>query len=79
SLNGIIYAYRHDVHAVRNFQEQINVAARMRDWVEGSTLTTRQSEIRVQDAYTLRCIPQIHGARFQVFHYVKQQVESEMN
>ncbi|AZL90177.1 histidine ammonia-lyase [Staphylococcus aureus] len=61
SLNGIIDAYRHDVHAVRNFQEQINVAARMRDWLEGSTLTTRQAEIRVQDAYTLRCIPQIHG------------------
>ena len=39
--NGIIDAYRHDVHAVRNFQEQINVAARMRDWLEGSTLTTR--------------------------------------
>ena len=45
SLNGIIDAYRHDVHAVRNFQEQINVAARMRDWLEGSTLTTRQAEI----------------------------------
>ncbi|HEI9965520.1 TPA: aromatic amino acid lyase, partial [Staphylococcus aureus] len=70
SLNGIIDAYRHDVHSVRNFQEQINVAARMRDWLEGSTLTTRQAEIRVQDAYTLRCIPQIHGASFQVFNYV---------
>ncbi|HFQ1589206.1 TPA: histidine ammonia-lyase [Staphylococcus aureus] len=81
SLNGIIdaYAYRHDVHSVRNFQEQINVAARMRDWLEGSTLTTRQAEIRVQDAYTLRCIPQIHGASFQVFNYVKQQLEFEMN
>ncbi|HIA7031474.1 TPA: histidine ammonia-lyase [Staphylococcus aureus] len=76
SLNGIIDAYRHDVHAVRNFQEQINVAARMRDWLEGSTLTTRQAEIR---AYTLRCIPQIHGASFQVFNYVKQQLEFEMN
>ncbi|CAC7534254.1 TPA: histidine ammonia-lyase [Staphylococcus aureus] len=79
SLNGIIDAYRHDVHAVRNFQEQINVAARMRDWLEGSALTTRQAEIRVQDAYTLRCIPQIHGASFQVFNYVKQQLEFEMN
>ncbi|CDR59538.1 histidine ammonia-lyase [Staphylococcus argenteus] len=79
SLNGIIDAYRHEVHAVRNFQEQINVAARMRDWLEGSKLTTRQAEIRVQDAYTLRCIPQIHGASFQVFNYVKQQLEFEMN
>ena len=79
SLNGIIDAYRHDVHAVRNFQEQMNVAARMRDWLEGSILTTRQAEIRVQDAYTLRCIPQIHGASFQVFNYVKQQLEFEMN
>ncbi len=44
-------AYRHDVHSVRNFQEQINVAARMRDWLEGSTLTTRQAEIHVRCIY----------------------------
>ena len=72
-------AYNEHVHKVRNFQEQMEVAERMLDWLEGSELTTRQGEIRVQDAYTLRCIPQIHGASFQVLNYVKEKLEFEMN
>ncbi|HEA6751843.1 TPA: histidine ammonia-lyase [Staphylococcus aureus] len=40
---------------------------------------THQSLNGIIDAYTLRCIPQIHGASFQVFNYVKQQLEFEMN
>lgn len=79
ALNGIVDAYNEHVHKVRNFQEQMEVAERMLDWLEGSELTTRQGEIRVQDAYTLRCIPQIHGASFQVLNYVKEKLEFEMN
>lgn len=79
ALNGITDTYRDQVHRVRNFQEQIDVAARMREWLADSQLTTRQGEVRVQDAYTLRCIPQIHGASFQVFNYVKEKLEFEMN
>ncbi|RIM23677.1 histidine ammonia-lyase, partial [Staphylococcus cohnii] len=79
ALNGITDAYNEKVHKARNFQEQIDVAARMLDWLEGSELTTTQGEVRVQDAYTLRCIPQIHGASFQVFNYVKEKLEFEMN
>lgn len=33
----------------------------------------------MQDAYSLRCIPQIHGASFQVFNYVREKLEFEMN
>ncbi|NJI14933.1 histidine ammonia-lyase, partial [Staphylococcus agnetis] len=72
ALNGITDAYNENVHIVRNFEEQTAVARRMSDWLEGSKLTTRQGEIRVQDPYTLRCIPQIHGASFQVFNYVRE-------
>ncbi|MEM5396532.1 histidine ammonia-lyase [Staphylococcus gallinarum] len=79
ALNGIVDAYNEHVHKVRNFQEQMEVAERMLEWLEGSELTTRQGEIRVQDAYTLRCIPQIHGASFQVLNYVKEKLEFEMN
>ncbi|MDT0710444.1 histidine ammonia-lyase [Mammaliicoccus sciuri] len=79
ALNGIVDAYDEHVHIVRNFNEQIEVAERMRNWLEGSKLTTRQGEVRVQDAYTLRCIPQIHGASFQVLNYVKEKLELEMN
>ncbi len=79
ALNGITDAYNENVHIVRNFDEQTAVAARMMDWLDGSQLTTSQGEVRVQDAYSLRCIPQIHGASFQVFHYVKEVLEKEMN
>ena len=79
ALNGIVDAYDEHVHIVRNFNEQVEVAERMRNWLEGSKLTTIQGEVRVQDAYTLRCIPQIHGASFQVLNYVKEKLELEMN
>lgn len=79
ALNGITDAYHEAVHRARNFEEQVAVAGRMLDWLEGSQLTTRQGEIRVQDPYTLRCIPQIHGASFQVFNYVREKLEFEMN
>lgn len=79
ALNGITDAYHEAVHRVRNFDEQTEVARRMSDWLEDSKLTTRQGEIRVQDPYTLRCIPQIHGASFQVLNYVCEKLEFEMN
>lgn len=79
ALHGITDAYHEAVHQVRNFEEQTSVARRMSDWLEGSKLTTRQGEMRVQDPYTLRCIPQIHGASFQVFQYVREKLEFEMN
>ncbi|KIX90831.1 histidine ammonia-lyase [Staphylococcus microti] len=79
ALRGITDAYHPAIHQVRNFDEQTAVARRMLDWLDGSALTTRQGELRVQDPYTLRCIPQIHGASFQVFNYVKEKLECEMN
>ncbi|PNZ34143.1 histidine ammonia-lyase [Staphylococcus lutrae] len=79
ALRGITDAYHEAVHRVRNFEEQTAVARRMLDWLEGSQLTTRQGEMRVQDPYTLRCIPQIHGASFQVIQYVREKLEFEMN
>lgn len=45
----------------------------------GSRLTTVQGEKRVQDAYSIRCIPQVHGASWQVLGYVKEKLEIEMN
>lgn len=79
ALNGITDAYNENVHIVRNADGQIGVAERMLGWLEGSQLTTRQGEVRVQDAYSLRCIPQIHGASFDVLKYVKEKLEKEMN
>ncbi len=79
ALYGITDAFHPAIHEARGYPEQVDVAARMLDWLEGSRLTTNQGEKRVQDAYSIRCIPQVHGASWQVLGYVKEKIEIEMN
>lgn len=78
-LRGITDAYYHRVHELRPQPGQIKTADNMLRLLEGSKLTTRQGELRVQDAYTLRCIPQIHGASKDAVEYVKRVIEIEIN
>ncbi|WP_152446464.1 histidine ammonia-lyase [Bacillus sp. THAF10] len=78
-LEGIVDALDEDVHIARGYKEQVEVAQRMRKLLEGSQLVTKQGEKRVQDAYSLRCIPQVHGASWQVLGYVKEKLEIEIN
>ncbi|WAA10009.1 histidine ammonia-lyase [Fervidibacillus albus] len=79
ALEGIIEAFDENIHRVRGYVEQIEVAKRMRRYLSGSRLITRQGEKRVQDAYSIRCIPQVHGASWQTLNYVKEKLEIEMN
>jgi histidine ammonia-lyase len=78
-LRGITDAFAEEVHIARGYPEQIAVAQRMRGYLVDSQLTTRQGQLRVQDAYSLRCIPQVHGASWQALGYVKEKLEIEMN
>ncbi len=79
ALRGITDAYDPRIHQLRPHQGQLDTAANLLNLLEGSTRTTRQGEIRVQDAYTLRCIPQIHGASKDAVEFIKGRVEIEMN
>lgn len=66
------------LHLVRNQRGQALVAARIREFLEDSpTFHGRKS--RVQDPYSFRCIPQVHGANLQVLQYVQKLVEDEIN
>jgi len=76
---GIIDAFKEGVHRVRPHKGQRQTAANLLKLVEGSTFVTRQGEIRVQDAYTLRCIPQIHGGSRDAIDYVLEKINIEMN
>ncbi|RSD26109.1 histidine ammonia-lyase [Mesobacillus subterraneus] len=78
-LEGVLDAFHPAIHEARGYKQQIEVAERMRGLLDGSKLTTRQGEKRVQDAYSLRCIPQVHGASWQALDYVKEKLEIEMN
>lgn len=78
-LHGITDAFADELQRVRPYPEQIGVAANLRTLLEGSQLTTKQGDIRVQDAYSLRCLPQVHGASRQVLAYVEDKLNVEMN
>lgn len=79
ALRGITDAFDPRIHAIRPHQGQMDTAANVLNVVQKSERTTRQGEIRVQDAYSLRCIPQIHGASKDAVAYVAQKVVLEMN
>ena len=79
ALNGITDAYDERIHMARAHNGQINTAKNLRNLLENSQMTTRQGEIRVQDAYTLRCVPQIHGGSKDAIKYVEEKVNIEMN
>lgn len=79
ALKGITDAFNERVHKVRGQRGQMATARNVLRITEGSSLTTRQGELRVQDAYTLRCIPQIHGASRDAINYVKDIISIELN
>ena len=67
------------LHAVRNRPRQQAVAARLLELMDGSAM--RESHVdceRVQDAYTLRCIPQVLGAVAEALDYVERALEPEL-
>ncbi|HOR85392.1 MAG TPA: histidine ammonia-lyase [Bacillota bacterium] len=79
ALKGITTAFDKKVHEVRGQVGQTAAARNMLRIVDGSELTTTQGQIRVQDAYTLRCIPQIHGASRDAIQYVREKISIELN
>jgi len=78
-LRGIIDAFDHDLHQVRGHVDQIQVAKRVREYLSDSSLTTKQGELRIQDAYSLRCIPQVLGAVWQTLHHAGEKLLTEIN
>ncbi|MFA1820120.1 histidine ammonia-lyase [Virgibacillus oceani] len=78
-LHAIITAFDADLHKVRGHQEQMEVAQRIRSLLSDSSLMTNQGELRVQDAYSLRCIPQVLGACWQSVYYAREKLVTEIN
>lgn len=79
ALRGITDAFDARTHVIRAHKGQLATARNILKLVEGSTYVTRQGELRVQDAYSIRCVPQIHGASKDAINYVKEKVEIELN
>ena len=78
-LTGLKNAFDPRVHAVRGQKGQMQVAKNMLLLTAGSEILSNCQKDRVQDAYSLRCIPQVHGAIRDALEYVQSKVEIELN
>lgn len=79
ALRGITDPFRPELHDIRPHPGQKSTARNMLRILEGSERTSKQGELRVQDAYTLRCVPQIHGASKDAIQYVLDKIAIEIN
>ncbi|ABF40412.1 histidine ammonia-lyase [Candidatus Koribacter versatilis Ellin345] len=79
-LQGTDAAFDERIHKARPHSGQIQVAANLRRLLAGSQIHESHKDCaRVQDAYSLRCMPQVHGAVRDTIHYCRSVFEVEMN
>jgi len=69
-------AFDKRIHDIKQHKGQIYVAKNMRALLEGSTMLDKN---RVQDQYSIRCVPQVHGAIRDAIEYVSDKVNIEIN
>jgi len=68
------------IHALRPHQGQIAVAENIRRLIEGSEIMQSHKDCqKVQDPYSLRCAPQVHGACRDAINYARRVIEIELN
>ena len=79
ALNGIKKAYDPKIHELRGHQGQIDSAKNLLTLLNGSELAHDTVPGKVQDAYALRCTPQVHGASRDAIDYVYNAVSREIN
>ncbi len=78
SFDGLIEPFMLQVQEIRPHAGQIKTAANFRKILDGSELISRK-KAHVQDPYSFRCIPQVHGAVRDAVMYVAGVVETEIN
>ncbi|MFC2152711.1 histidine ammonia-lyase [Bacteroidota bacterium] len=78
AFDGRIEPFHDSVHQIRHHLGQIKTARRMRYILEGSELINRP-KVHVQDPYSFRCIPQVHGASKDSINYVSYVFNNEIN
>ncbi|HWR94913.1 MAG TPA: histidine ammonia-lyase [Flavobacterium sp.] len=66
------------IHLIRPHKGQIITARRVNEFLEGSEII-KQAKAHVQDPYSFRCIPQVHGASKDALEYVKKVFKTEIN
>ena len=78
AFDGRIEPFCDQVHIVRSHRGQLETARTMRALLDGSQIISRK-KAHVQDPYSFRCIPQVHGATKDTISYVSTVLENEIN
>jgi len=79
-MQGSESPFRAELHATRPFPGNLEVAKRMRFFFKDSENMASHTDCdRVQDPYSLRCIPQVHGASRNAYYHLLEMAELEMN
>lgn len=79
-LQGSVKPFFNELHALRPFKGNMHVAKRIKRLLKGSEILEDHIDCeRVQDPYSLRCIPQVHGASRTAWLHLKELLEVELN
>lgn len=78
SFDGLIEPFMHQIQEIRPHAGQADTALNFRELLKGSELIRRAKE-HVQDPYSFRCIPQVHGAVKDAVNYVASVLQTEIN
>ncbi|MBN8702159.1 MAG: histidine ammonia-lyase [Bacteroidetes bacterium] len=78
AFDGRVEPFDEKLHVIRPHKGQIQVAERVRKILSGSQLI-KQPKKAVQDPYSFRCVPQVHGASLDTIDYVTEIFETEIN
>ena len=75
---GLLSPFTKAVHVVRPHKGQLDTAAHMLELLQGSEIADKPKDY-VQDPYSFRCIPQVHGTTKDTIAYVKSVIDTEIN
>ncbi|HPX59771.1 MAG TPA: histidine ammonia-lyase [Bacteroidales bacterium] len=78
AFNGRLEPFLTEVHAIRPHAGQLETANNILSFLEGSEISL-QDKTHVQDPYSFRCMPQVHGATKDAINYVEFVIETEIN
>lgn len=78
AFDGRIEPFNDLIHQIRPHKGQISTAEAIRGFLKGSQII-KQKKLHVQDPYSFRCMPQVHGATKDTIEFVKNTFETEIN
>lgn len=78
AFDGRIEPFDEDVHMIRPHKGQLETAKAVKKWLQGSDIIVQKKQ-HVQDPYSFRCVPQVHGASKDTIEYVSSVITTEIN